>query len=115
MRDVARGRTGAFDRCGNGERVVKIHVHFQAGEIKVDEVVEGATAETVVAQMQQRVAQEANFLVATFVRRMTPLQFAQEATRRYNAALKDNAPIPATCDDFVRMGVEKNFATLLEA
>jgi hypothetical protein len=92
---------------------VKLHVHFQTGEIKVDEIVEGATSEQIVGKMQARVAQEAGFLVGQVVKRMTPLQFAQEAIRRYNAATKDNAPIPQSCDEFLKTGVEKKFATVL--
>jgi hypothetical protein len=97
-----------------GERNVKLRVTVAAGEIKVDEIVEGATAEAIVTKIQQRVAQEAGFIVGGFIRRMTPLQFAQEATKRYNAAANDTAPLPATCDDFVKLGQEKGFATLLE-
>lgn len=73
----------------------------------------GETAEAVVAGMQRRVAQEAGFLVGAVVKRMTPLQFAQEAIRRYNAAAKDNAPIPQTCEQFLQLGIEKKFATPL--
>lgn len=82
--------------------------------MKVDEVVQGADAEAVVAAMQKRVAQEAGFLVGAAVRALSPLKFAQEATRRYNAAMKDDAPIPASCEEFIRTGVERNFATLLD-
>ena len=93
---------------------MKLHVHFETGDLKVNEIVSGENAEAVVAAMQKRVAQEAGFLVGAAVRAMSPLRFAQEATRRYNAAMKDNAPIPTTCDQFIRTGVEKNFATLLD-
>lgn len=83
--------------------------------MKVNEVVQGQSAEAIVTAMQQRVAKEANFLVSAVVRSMTPLKFAQEVTRRYNTALKDSVPIPATCDDFLRVGAEKGFATVLDA
>jgi len=53
-------------------------------------------------------------LVGAAVRSLSPLKFAQEVTRRYNAATRDNAPIPASCEEFVRYGIEKNFATPLE-
>ena len=89
-------------------------MHFETGDLSVNEIVEGATAEAVVAAMQKRVAQEAGFVVGAVVRAMTPLKFAQEATRRYNAAMKDTAPIPASCEQFIQTGIEKNFATLLE-
>jgi len=94
---------------------MKLHVNFENGGIKVNEVVEGANAEGVIAAMQKRVAQEAPFLIAAVVKRMPPLAFAQEATRRYNTAAKDNAPIPNTCEEFVALGVDKGFATLVEA
>lgn len=93
---------------------MKLHVQFDTKEFRVDEVVEGATAEAVVAAMQKRVAGELGFLAGAFVRSMTPLAFAQEATRRYNTAMKENAPTPQSCDEFVRYGVEKGFATVLD-
>jgi len=90
---------------------MRLHVHFSMGGIRVDEVVTGTTAEELVGHMQDRAASEANFLVGAFVRRMSPLQFAQEAARRYNTATGENNPIPATCDDFVKLGIAKNLAT----
>jgi hypothetical protein len=94
--------------------ILKLHVHFQVGEIRVDEAVEGATSEEVVAHMQRRGAQEAGFLVGAFIRRMTPLQFAQEVTRRYNAAAGGELPVPTSCSQFLQMMRDRNFATLLE-
>jgi hypothetical protein len=93
---------------------LKLHVHFQVGEIRVDEVVEGTSPEDVVAQMQSQSAQQAGFLIGALIRRMTPIQFAQEVTRRYNAATNDNAPVPTSCGQFLQMMRDKNFATLLE-
>jgi hypothetical protein len=94
---------------------MKLHVHLKTGDIAIDEVVEGNGAEEIVAAVQRRVVQEAPFLVAAVIKRMSPLAFAQEATRRYNTATKQTLPIPTTCDEFVKMGVEKNFATLVES
>nr|CAA9261334.1 hypothetical protein AVDCRST_MAG63-2439 [uncultured Armatimonadetes bacterium] len=93
---------------------MKLHVHFEAGGMKVDEVVAGQSAEEVVASMQKRVAAELGFLKGAFVRAMTPLAFAQEVTRRYNSAMKESAPIPQTCEQFIDYGIDKNFATLVE-
>ena len=94
---------------------MKLHVHFESGGMKVNEVVSGTTAEEVVSAMQQRVAKEAGFLVGTVVKRMTPLQFAQEATRRYNTAMKDTVPLPQTCQEFIDNGVQKGFANYVES
>jgi hypothetical protein len=115
MKGDSRAESGSRRERQEPAQSVKLHVHFQTGELRVNEVVEGENAEQVVAAMQERAAKQAGFLIGAVIRRMTPLQFAQEATRRYNAAMKDNAPLPQTCDEFVRLGVEKNFASLVEA
>ncbi|MBC8143867.1 MAG: hypothetical protein H7Y38_20740 [Armatimonadetes bacterium] len=94
---------------------MRLHIHFQAGAIRVDEIVEGDTAEAITGKMQARVAQEAGMLIGAVIKRMTPLQFAQEATRRYNAAAKDSAALPQSCEDFLKMGVVKGFASTLPA
>ncbi len=93
---------------------MKLHIHFQTGDFKVNEEVSGENADAVVAAMQKRVAQEAGFLAGAVIRNMTPLQFAREATRRYNTALKDDAPLPNSCGEFVQMGIAKSFATVVE-
>jgi hypothetical protein len=93
---------------------VKLRVQVATDKIKVDETVEGATAEAVVATIQQRAADKAGFLVGAFIRRMTPLEFAREVTKRYNDATNDTVPIPASCDAFVQMAVAKGFATPIE-
>ena len=92
---------------------VKLHVQFQTKDLKVDEVVRGDTPEAVVAAMQKRVAQELGFLAGTVVRSMSPLAFAQEVTKRYNSAMGDNAPAPQSCEQFLKYGIEKKFATEL--
>lgn len=91
---------------------MKVHIHLAIGETKIDEEATGNSAEEVVANVRDRVAGEMGFLVGGFIKRMTPLAFAHEATRRYNAAAKDNAPLPATCEDFLEMAVAKGFATI---
>lgn len=93
---------------------MKLHVHFQTGDLRVNELIEADTADKVVAEMQTRTAAKMNFLVAAFIRKMTPLQFAQEATRRYNAALNDSLPTPQTCEEFVQLGIQKGFANLVD-
>lgn len=93
---------------------MRVHVKVEKGDIQVDETVSGADAEAVVAEMQQRAAQRAGFLIGAVIRSMPPLKFAQEVTRRYNATMNDNAPIPESCDQFLRTGVDRGFATVLE-
>jgi hypothetical protein len=92
---------------------VKLHVHFDTANLRVDEVVAGDTPEAVVSAMQARVAQDLGFLAGAVVRGMSPLGFAQEVTRRYNAATKDAAPMPQSCEQFLQFGIAKGFATVL--
>ena len=93
---------------------MKLHVHFDTPELRVDEVVEGQNAEAVVAAMQSRVAKELGFIKGAVVRSMSPLAFAQQATRMYNSAMKTSAPIPATCEEFLNYGVEQKFASWVD-
>ena len=93
---------------------MKLHVKFDTPELQVDEVVEGNNAEAVVGAMQNRVAKELGFLKGAVVRSMSPLAFAQQATRMYNNAMKTNAPIPATCEEFLNYGVEQKFASWVD-
>ena len=93
---------------------MRIHVHFTVGTNRVDEIVEGETAEAIVTLMRDRMAAQMGVLVGAFLRRMSPLQFAQEATRRYNAAAGTTEPLPKTCDEFIATGVRGGFATRLD-
>ncbi|MDX1931695.1 MAG: hypothetical protein SFU56_03740 [Capsulimonadales bacterium] len=93
---------------------MKVHLHFDFEKTRIDEVVDAANPEAVVAEVKERVAKRAGFLVGTLIRGMTPLAFAQEATRRYAVLAGETMPPPATCADFVRLAVERKFATLLE-
>jgi hypothetical protein len=91
---------------------MNVHIHLAVGDTKIDQEATGESAEDVVANIRDRVATEMGFLVGGFIKRMTPLDFAREATRRYNTAAKDNAPPPATCEEFLQMAVAKGFATI---
>lgn len=93
---------------------MKVHVHLTVGEVKVDQVVTGETAEEIVASVRDQTARQAGFLIGAVIRRMTPLEFAREATRRYNTATKSDAPLPDSCEAFIRMAQEKGLATVEE-
>jgi len=92
---------------------MRLHIHFQTGDIRVDEIVEGDTAEIVTAKMQARVAQEVGFPIGIMLKKISPLQFAQEAIRKYNSTTSATTPIPQSCDEFLKIGIEKGFATAL--
>jgi len=94
---------------------MRLHVHFEAGDIRVDEIVEGDTAEAVTAKMQARVAQEVGFPMGLMIKNLSPLLFAQETIKKYNKTIAASTPtpIPQSCDEFLKIGIEKGFATSL--
>lgn len=94
---------------------MNVHIHLALDTTSINDEVTGNSSEDVVTQIRDRVAKEMGFLVGGFIKRMTPLDFAREATRRYNAATNDTAPPPATCDDFIKMAVVKGFATIRDS
>ena len=91
---------------------MNVHIHLAVGEVKIDDVVTGETADDIVATVRDRTAAKAGFLVGAMVRRMTPLDFAREATRRYNAAANQTDPLPESCDEFLTQAVAKGLATI---
>ena len=92
---------------------MRLHVHFETGNIRVDEIVEGDTAEAVTAKMQARVAQEVGVPMGLMIKKISPLLFAQETIKKYNSTMSASTPIPQSCDEFLKIGIEKGFATPL--
>ena len=93
---------------------MKVRVAIEIDGRKIDEVVEGASPENIVATAKDRLAREMGFK-GLVLRAMTPVAFAQEAVRKYNQAYGKNHPIPATADDFLEFGKETGYLTVLEA
>jgi hypothetical protein len=94
---------------------VKVRVQYQAQQICVDELFSGKNAEEIVRQMQSKVASKVNFVMRLAVNALSPLQFSQEAIRRYNDATKKNLPIPQTCEEFLKLGQNEGIVTILES
>ena len=93
---------------------MKVRITYQTREITVDERFIGETADVVVASMQAAVSVRLGFALRLFVNAMSPLQFAQEAVRRYNEASERSLPIPDSCDDFIRLGESEGIVAILE-
>jgi hypothetical protein len=91
---------------------MKVHVNINERELKVNEAFTGANADEVVGQMKARVSRELPFAMRLMVGAMSNLQFAQEVVKRYNEAQKQNAPIPASCEEFLQLAQAHGFATI---
>ncbi len=90
---------------------VRVTIPDVAGR-SVDETLIGTDAEDILAQAKARVAKELGWK-GMFLNMMSPLTFAQEAVRRYNAAFKAQYDIPQTADEFFKLGQDMGYITLL--
>ncbi len=95
----------------NGFMKVRITIPDVAGR-SVDETVTGTDADDVLAQVKARVAKELGWK-GMFLKAMSPLAFAQMAVSRYNAAFKTTYAIPESADDFLHLGQDMGYVSLL--
>ena len=91
---------------------MKVRVQLTIADRKIDEVVTGNDAADVLAQAQARVARELGWK-GLFVKALSPLGFGQEAVRRYNAAHDTAYAVPQSADEFVQLGQDLGYLTLL--
>jgi hypothetical protein len=93
---------------------MKVKMVVEMEGMKVDQVFEGATADEVVGKMKAAYGAVAPLAIRTFLNVMSPLAFAQEATRRYNAAKKTSEPVPKSCAEFVEGGQRMGIIEVVE-
>ena len=91
---------------------MKVRVTMEVADRKIDEVVTGVNADDILAQAKSRVERELGWK-GFFLKAFTPLAFGQEAVRRYNAATDSRYAIPETCDEFLHLGVDLGYFTIL--
>lgn len=87
---------------------MKVRVSLEIAERRVDEVVTGINAEDVLAQAKARVEQEIGWK-GLFLKLMSPLGFAQEVVRRYNASTNSQYSIPQSADEFIKLGSDLGY------
>jgi len=92
---------------------MKVRVSLEIAERKIDEVVTGRDADDVLAQAKARVEKELG-RKGLFLKAMSPMGFAQEVVRRYNAGTKSNYAIPQTADEFLRLGADLGYLQEVE-
>lgn len=78
----------------------------------IDETVNGTNAEDVLTQAKARAASELGWK-GLFLKAMPTLTFAQEAVRRYNSAFGTEYAIPQTADEFLQLGQDLGYLTVL--
>jgi len=91
---------------------MKVHVTMDVAGRHVDETLTGSSAEEVLSQAKGKVAKELGWK-GLFLNAMSPLTFAQEAIRRYNKAYGTTYEIPRTADEFLHLGQDLGYVTML--
>jgi hypothetical protein len=93
---------------------MKLHVNFNIGGMSANETIEGADAPEITRKAKMAIAGRLNFLVASFVRSMSDIQFAREVVCRYNSATGVSCVPPNTCDEFLQWAIAQDLASVLD-
>jgi len=91
---------------------MKVRVTMEVMGRKIDEVLTGPDADDVLAQAKARVAKELGWK-GLFLSAMTPLGFAQKAVELYNGSHQTKYGLPQSADEFLRLGQDLGYITLL--
>ncbi len=91
---------------------MRLHIKMEVAGREIDEPVEGTDAEDILGQIKARVTRELGWK-GMFLHALTPLAFAQMAVQRYNAAHKTEIAVPTTADDFIALGQQMGYVTVL--
>jgi hypothetical protein len=89
-----------------------VRVTMDVAGRQIDETLTGKDADDVLAQAKARVAKELG-LKGLFLHAISPLTFAQEAVRRYNGAYGTQYALPQSSDEFLRLGQDLGYVTII--
>ena len=78
----------------------------------VDEILTGSDADDILSQAKARVTQELGWK-GLFLSGKTPLGFAQMAVQLYNSSHHTTYASPQTADEFLHLGQDLGYVTLL--
>ena len=91
---------------------MKVRVTMDVADRHIDETLTGKDADDILSQAKARVAREMGWK-GLFLNAMPTLTFAQEAVRRYNSAYKTQYAMPQSADEFMTLGQDLNYFTVL--
>lgn len=95
---------------------MKVHIHVNHPQMKVDEVMQGKNADEIVNVTKSKIADKAPFAIKLALKGMSAQMFMQELVKRYNSEAKPPTPlpIPSSADEFLKIAVQMGVATILE-
>ena len=82
------------------------------GTYPIDDIVVGKDATDVLTIARDRAAKELGWK-GLFLKTMSPITLGQEAVKRFNASMGTNHPIPQTAQQFLDLGKELGYITIL--
>lgn len=91
---------------------MKVRVTMDVADRHIDETLSGTDASDILSQAKSRVAREMGWK-GLFLNAMPTLTFAQEAVRRYNNTYKTQYELPQSADEFLTLGQDLNYLTVL--
>ncbi len=91
---------------------MKVRVTMEVAGRRIDEALTGPDADSILTQAKARVAKELGWK-GLFLSAMTPLGFAQKAVELYNGSHQTGYSQPQSADEFLRLGQELGYITLL--
>lgn len=91
---------------------MKVRVTMDIAGRHIDELLTGGSADDVLAQAKAHVARELGWR-GLFLNAMSPLGFAHKAVELYNGAHQTRYALPKTADEFLRLGQDLGYITLL--
>jgi hypothetical protein len=89
-----------------------VRVTMSVAGRQIDEILTGTTADDVLSQAKAHVAKELGWK-GLFLSAMTPLAFAQKAVELYNGAHQTQYTSPTTAEEFLHLGQDLGYITLL--
>jgi len=93
--------------------VPKVRVQVSEGEIHVDQVIEGATDEEVVAGLRDELIRKAGFLKGAVIRAIPEEALWGRIVEAYNSRHGKSEPPPQTASDFLAFGERAGYVTRL--
>ena len=79
-------------------------VRMQVNGREIDRTYTGGDCDEIVENMQKDVSSESPWIIRLAIGKMTPLQFAREAVKKYNASNNTSHPTPTSCSHFLELG-----------
>jgi hypothetical protein len=92
---------------------MKVRVKIDIGSVRVDQTVEGATAEDIVRTLRKELEARAPFLVRPVIRAMDDRALWRKIVELHNSKFHATEPVPQSAEEFLQFGERTGYVTRL--